>query len=201
MNRTPALIGVLIVILIILAALAYHFFRGRPLNGPPGTQPPAIAVPTGLGRSLPPSADLSTPRKKGLIYVVSPTGGDDNNLVPQQVVWHSSRRPALDSLNALAQADNSPLPPGTQIRGINISDGLATVDFTREFQTNFHGGDTQEAQTINSILRTLGQFSSIDRVQIWVEGKPIDALSQLPISGPLDVIRPETVRQARSGGG
>lgn len=202
MNRTPALISVLIVIICILAALAYKFFLDRGQDATHRTQPPAIAVPAGggVGQALPPVSNPAL-KKRGLIYVVSPSGGDDNNLVAEPVVWRSPQSPALDSLNALAQADNSPLPSGTHLRGVKLADGLATVDFSREFQENFHGGDTQEAQTINSILRTLGQFPTIDRVQILVEGRPIEALSQLPISGPLDVIRPDAVRQAQNSGG
>ena len=140
------------------------------------------------------------PTKKGVIYVVSATGGDDNNLVAHAVTWQPTQTPALASLNTLSHAADSPLPTGTEVRGVKIVDGLATVDFSREFQANFHGGDTQEAQTVNSVLLTLGQFPSIERVQILVEGKPIDALSQFQISDPLDVIRPTPGRRVQVGG-
>ncbi len=200
MNRTPALVAVLIMIVAILAALSYKFFLDRNQDATHRTSPPAIAVPLGgVGQAMPPVSG-PVPKARGLIYVVGASGGDDNDLVAQSVAWPSPQSPARDSLNALVQADNSPLPVGTRLRGVKIADGLATVDFSREFQNNFHGGDTQEAQTVNSVLLTLGQFPNIDRVQILVEGKPIDALSQLPIASPLDVIRPDTVRQAANGG-
>lgn len=141
------------------------------------------------------------PQKTGVIYTVSPSGGDDNNLVAHTVHLAHSQSPARDALQALIQADHSPIPEGTTLRSIKVADGLATVDLSGEFQTHFHGSETEEAQTINSILRTLGQFASIERVQFLVDGKPIDALSQLPLSGPLDVIRPDPARAAVAAGG
>ena len=195
MNRT--LIVGLIVLLAICAGLTYRFVLHRPGDVTRVTNSPAVPFPSAPGGRQ--AGRVSTsPSKTGVIYVVSATGGDDNDLVPKAVTWTDVQSPARAAVNALIETGNSPLPSGTKLRGIKIVDGLATVDFTQDFQTNFHGGETEEAQTVNSILRTLGQFSDIDRVQILVEGKPIEALSQLPISGPLDVIRPDPVRQARN---
>jgi len=142
-----------------------------------------------------------TPQKTGVIYTVSQNGGDDNNLVAHTVPLAHSQSPARDALQALIHADNSPIPDGTTLRSIKIADGLATVDMSGEFQSHFHGSETEEAQTVNSVLRTLGQFPSIDRVQFLVDGKAIDALSQLPLSGPLDVIRLDPVRDKVAAGG
>ena len=151
------------------------------------------------------SASQDTPEalhapKKTVIYTVGDRGGDDNDLVAHPVSLRHSQSPARDALQALIDVPSSPIPTGTKLLGLKIVDGLATVDLYSEFQSNFHGSDTQEAQTVNSVLRTLGQFPTIDRVQFLMEGKPIDALSQLPLSGPLDVIRPASTRTADTGG-
>ena len=140
------------------------------------------------------------PQKTGVIYTVSQTGGDDN-LVAHTVPLAHSQSPARDALEALIHADNSPIPEGTSLRSIKVADGLATVDLSGEFQAHFHGSETEEAQTVNSVLRTLGQFASIDRVQFLMDGKPLDALSQLPLSSPLDVIRPTSTRDTAAAGG
>jgi spore germination protein GerM len=203
MNRTPALIGVLLVIVVVLAALLYRSALSPKQNT--SAPPPSMAVPSGSGGSDQTSSENSPVgrRSKVEIYTVSPSGsGADDGLVPQTISLKpgASQSPARAALNALIRSKNSPLPPGTHLRGIKIDDGLATVDLSREFQQNFHGGDTAESQTINSILTTLGQFPNIDRVQILVEGKPIEALSQLPISAPLDVIRLDTGGQAQNAG-
>ncbi len=106
----------------------------------------------------------------------------------------ASNTPAQDALVALSAQTNSPLPAGTHLRSINLADGLATVDFSREFQTHFAGGDTQSLRTVSAVLRTLGQFPNVDRVQILVDGSSIDTYGgMLSLSAPLPVIRPAAV--------
>ncbi len=171
-----------------------------------GHHAPRVAVQTGTPAPAPEAAPAETkppliPQKTGIIYTVSRSGGDDNNLVPHTVRLAHSQSPARDAVEALIHADHSPIPEGTRLRSIKVEGGLATVDLSEEFQSHFHGSETEEAQTVNSVLRTLGQFASIDRVQFLVDGKPIDALSQLPLSGPLDVIRPDPARAAVAAGG
>lgn len=103
----------------------------------------------------------------------------------------ASSTPAQDALVALSAQPGSPLPAGTRLRSINLADGLATVDFSREFQTNFAGGDTPGIRTVSAVLRALGQFPTVTRVQFLVEGRPIDTLGGLlSLSDPLPVLRP-----------
>jgi len=107
------------------------------------------------------------------------------------------RSPAKSVLQSLIDTSNSPLPIGTRLLSVKIASGLATVDFSGEFQKNFHGGDEQEAQVVNSILMTLGQFHSVDRVQFLVDGAAIDSLGgHFELTDPVDVIRPS--RQAKA---
>jgi len=62
------------------------------------------------------------------------------------------------------------LPSDTKILGINIEDGLATVDFSSEvLKVNI--GSEGEAMGIASIVNTLTEFPTIQRVQFTVEGQ------------------------------
>jgi spore germination protein GerM len=81
----------------------------------------------------------------------------------------------------------NPIPKGTKLLGVNVKDGLAKVDFSREFRDNFTGGSEGEALVIGVILRTLSQFDEVKKVQFLVEGKPIESLGHAPLSEPLDV--------------
>ena len=101
--------------------------------------------------------------------------------------------PAQSALTALLADSTSPLPTGTRLLSVRVSDGLATADFSRELRDNFTGGDSAETRAVNSILRTLGQYPTVSQVQILVEGKPIDSLGGLLVlTNPLPVIRPAT---------
>ena len=109
-----------------------------------------------------------------------------------------SPAPAQEALTTLTANPTGPLPPGTRLLSVTISDGLATADFSRELRDNFHGGDTEEVQVVNAILKTLGQFPTVSKVQILVDGQHIDSLGGLLVlSDPLPVIRPAVPEHAR----
>jgi len=99
--------------------------------------------------------------------------------------------PAQEALNALATRPDSPLPSGTKLLSVRVTNGLAMTNFSHELRDNFTGGDSGETRTVNAILSTLGRFPTISRVQLLVEGKPVDSLGGLlSLSDPLPVIRP-----------
>jgi len=60
------------------------------------------------------------------------------------------------------------LPKDTVIQGINIKDGLATVDFNTKVLN--YTTQTEERNIIASIVYTLTEFSTIDNVKILVNG-------------------------------
>jgi|GEM_PF-723080 len=63
----------------------------------------------------------------------------------------------------------------TQVLGINISDGTATVDFSKDVLIA-NVGSSAEALGIASIVNTLTEFPTIKRVQFTVEGSVDDAM-------------------------
>ncbi len=111
----------------------------------------------------------------------------------QPAIFLPAPAPAQSALTALLANPSAPLPAGTKLLSVRVTDGLATVDFSRELCDNFTGGDSAEMRAVNSVLRTLGQFPTVSRVQILVEEQTIDTLGGLLIlSDPLPVIRPAT---------
>ncbi len=67
----------------------------------------------------------------------------------------------------------APFPYGTEIRGLTIRDGLARVDFSKDF-LNYSLED--ERLVITSLLYTLTEFPTVDRVELQVEGKTMTIL-------------------------
>ena len=78
------------------------------------------------------------------------------------------------------------LPPGTRLRDIAILDGIAYVDFSREFRDNHWGGLAGELDTVYSIVNTLGEFNSVRAVQFLLEGSPISTIG----TGAVDLASP-----------
>ncbi|HEY8426601.1 MAG TPA: GerMN domain-containing protein [Limnochordales bacterium] len=78
------------------------------------------------------------------------------------------------------------LPPGTRPLGVHVDDGVATVDFSREIIERHWGGSTAELLTVYGIVNTLTAAPGIQRVQIRVEGRPIETLAgHVDLSQPL----------------
>ena len=96
---------------------------------------------------------------------------------------------AQAALNTLLRSPDHPLPPGTQLLGVAVQDGLATVNFSPAFTNNFQGGDSQAADTVNAVLRVLGRVPTINRVQFLENGQIPGSMGGLIVlSSPLAVI-------------
>ncbi|WP_432776589.1 GerMN domain-containing protein [Brevibacillus gelatini] len=68
------------------------------------------------------------------------------------------------------------LPQGTEVKGLVIKDGVATVDFSKEFKTY---EEKDEKKILDAVTRALTEFSNVKTVQIWVNGTP---LTEMPVA-------------------
>lgn len=91
------------------------------------------------------------------------------------------------------------IPPGTTLRAFYITErGDAFVDLSPEVSTMHPGGSTNELLTVYAIVNAVtGNLSSVERVQILIDGKQADTLA-----GHVDLRRPferdtSLVREAR----
>ncbi|MDQ7793369.1 MAG: GerMN domain-containing protein [bacterium] len=69
------------------------------------------------------------------------------------------------------------IPRGTRVRGVDVVQGVARVDFSREFVDNHPGGSAGEAMTLRSLIFTLTDLEGVEGITILVEGKAIDLLA------------------------
>lgn len=69
------------------------------------------------------------------------------------------------------------LPVNTQLLDINIRpDGLAIVDFSSDLVEGLPASATDEELAVYSIVNTLTQFPTVNRVELRIEGKRVDTL-------------------------
>lgn len=66
------------------------------------------------------------------------------------------------------------IPDGTKLLGVDISDGLATVDLSQEFGTG--GGSLSMMGRVAQVVFTLTQLPTVDSVAFSIEGQPVTAL-------------------------
>lgn len=75
------------------------------------------------------------------------------------------------------------IPEGTEILGMSINDGLCIVDFNKNI-LNTASYEDEEAM-VTAISYALTEFDTIDRVEIRVEGKTLNALNK---GYPIDTV-------------
>jgi germination protein M len=69
----------------------------------------------------------------------------------------------------------SEIPAGTQLLGIAIHNGVATVDLTSEYQS---GGGARSMQTrLGQVVYTLTQFPTVQKVRFRLDGTPMNVPS------------------------
>jgi germination protein M len=76
------------------------------------------------------------------------------------------------------------VPADTLVLGINIDDGLATVDLSREFESG--GGSFSMFSRLAQVVYTATQFPTVDAVEFMLDGQPVTVFSGegIEIDGP-----------------
>jgi germination protein M len=73
-----------------------------------------------------------------------------------------------------AAAVGSQIPAGTQLLGLNVDSGVATVDLTSEFESG--GGSASMNMRIAQVVYTLTQFPTVKGVLFSLDGQRVDVL-------------------------
>ncbi len=68
------------------------------------------------------------------------------------------------------------IPQGTEIKGITISNGTATIDFNESLSFNSFGKEGLESE-LKQIIFTATEFPTVDKVQILINGQKKQFLS------------------------
>ena len=124
------------------------------------------------------------------LYFVAPGGGTlgraDPFLVSVQREIPSTPGIALATLRELVDGPSSAdealidgistsVPAETLVLGVNISDGLATVDLSREFESG--GGSFSMFSRLAQVTYTVTQFPTVDEVDFHLDGQPVRVFS------------------------
>lgn len=140
-------------------------------------------------------ASNGTPAAKGKIDVTLYYQDGSGNVIPvtrgierQEGIAAATVRGLIDSSStreALQYYGLYPvLPQGTVVQGITIREGTATIDFNKKL-LEYQSARAEKA-IISSVVYTLTEFATIDRVRIMVNGYPQGKLKfNTDISGDL----------------
>ena len=164
--------------------------------------PAPTATPTPVPATPSPTIEPSpTPTTAGTMIVrayllLDDTRGEDPALVPVLRTVPKSAATARAGIEALLagpsakeRAAKPPIesfvPAGTKLRGIDVADGLATVDLSGGFATlapeaAWDLGSFELRARLAQVTYTLTQFTTIERVSFELDGKPVKEFVGLP---------------------
>ena len=121
------------------------------------------------------------PRSAGLVAVL-------REIPKTKAVATAAMNALLDGPSAKESADRvitSAVPAGTQLLGLSIADGVATVDLSSEFESG--GGSASVLNRLGQVVYTLTQFPTVQSVLFRIEGRPVTVFSSegIILDGPV----------------
>lgn len=134
------------------------------MSAPPSSSPGATG---GSGGRIPVTIYFSRDEK------VSPAGRSAT----------SSDTVARDALTALLGGPDdqevgwglgTAIPEGTSLLGVEIDDGVGTIDLSTEFESG--GKGLSMSLRTAQVVFTLTQFPTVDRVAVEIEGEPVESV-------------------------
>lgn len=126
------------------------------------------------------AASAAASSQKAVVTIYEP---DEQGLyvIPRSVTVSASQgdlmKAAVTQMIALDQKQKYPmLPKGLSVHSVTVSDGTASVDFSKELQ-NLRGGSTSEDLLIAMTANTLTSFPNVRQVRFLIDGQPIKKLT------------------------
>lgn len=102
----------------------------------------------------------------------TPSGPKNPDRVAQTL---SEVEAATKAITDLQAAPDSPLPKGTRLLQMEVRDGVAYLNFNKEFNALANSGESVESQAQKALRKALAPYASIQKMSVKVEGKPFES--------------------------
>ncbi len=139
-------------------------------------------------------------RKEVLLYFSDSEGeyliGEKRKILKKNAVREEAKETIIELIKGPGGKLIPTLPPRTKLLTLQINDaGVAKVNFNPALSKDHPGGTSAEMMTVYSIVNSLSlNFPQIKRVQILIDGKPIETITGhlslgQPVSPKRDLIK------------
>jgi germination protein M len=143
---------------------------------------------------------ILTERKEVLLYFSDSDGeyliGEKRKILRKNAVQEEAKETIIELIKGPSGKLIPTLPPRTELLALQLSGaGVARVNFNPVLSAEHPGGSSAEMMTVYSIVNSLSlNFPQIKRVQILIDGKPIDTIVghlslKEPVSPKPDLIK------------
>jgi len=140
-------------------------------------------------------------RKEVLLYFSDSEGeyliGEKREILKKKVVKEEAKEIVIELIKGPKGKLIPTLPPRTKLLTLQINDaGVARVNFNPALSKDHPGGSSAEMMTVYSIVNSLAlNFPQIKRVQILIDGKPIETIAgHLSLKQPVP-LKPDLIKR------
>jgi spore germination protein GerM len=145
--------------------------------------------------------DIWAGKKEVLVYFSDAEGeylvGEKRKILKKDDVKEEAKEIIAELIKGPKETLIPTLPPQTKLLTFQINEvGVAKVNFNQSLSKDHPGGSSAEMMTVYSIVNSLSfNFPQVKRVQILIEGKPIETIAgHLSLSQPISP-KPELIRR------
>ena len=186
--RSSASPVVLVAVALLVSALVMAVAAGCGGEAEPEPEPEPTATPEPEPTATPEPEPVET-MTLTLYFTRGEKLGVGAHEVPET---QAVARAAMEELLAgpdsreMAAGLGTEIPEGTTLNGISISDGVATVDLSSEFESG--GGALSMQVRVAQVVYTLTRFPTVESVAFEIDGQPVEAIGGegVMVSPPVD---------------
>lgn len=159
-------------------------------TSPPAGSTPATSTPATPAPATSPGAPSPTAVTASTYFFTKAFMGERLAAAHRQVTPPTVATSALQQLLAGPSASErsaglySEIPAGTQLLGVSISNGTATVDLSAKFNSAIAGAPLTTAR-VAQVVFTVTQFLTVQRAQLEVEGHAVTGFGGVGFEHPL----------------
>ncbi|NLM43750.1 MAG: GerMN domain-containing protein [Clostridiales bacterium] len=134
---------------------------------------------------------LNDKLSKVMVYYQKKGRGNYTYFVPLTKLVSGYTNSAEAALNELLEGPEAygglenPFPTGTNLLGVEVNDGIAFVNFSKEILNT--GSPAEERAVLKSVILTLKEFPAIKKVRIFVDGKTLENSDSIGSDEYIDV--------------
>ncbi|MBR5430117.1 MAG: GerMN domain-containing protein [Firmicutes bacterium] len=137
----------------------------------PAAGPSANAADSAAGSGAAATADDA---RRVVLYFADAAGQltpEERELPPQEGIARATVNELIAGPQSAALSPT--LPASAIVEGMTVKDGLCTVDFSSELVDHLSADEQDRRLAVYSIVNTLTQFDTVERVRILVDGAPV----------------------------
>jgi hypothetical protein len=112
------------------------------------------------------------------------------------------KSPLKEAIVSLLKQETKTFPAGTRLKSVDLKDGVASLDFSSEFNGLANMGESGESLAQKRLQATLAQFPTVEKMRVTVEGRPFDSQAtdwNTPFSVRRTGARPSAPKSGGSG--